>query len=282
MGAWVLKRFRWLLLFLPIVTPACSSKAPEASTLLLGTTTSVMDSGLLEPLIALFEQSSEVRVKPIVAGSGAVLEMARRGDVDLVLVHSPQDEKRYVDAGDLLPGALVMTNDFLIVGPREDPAAVRAAHTAVQAMTRIGARGTFVSRGDGSGTERLEQRLWERAKVEPQSLKRRLETGTGMGATLHVADQRNAYTIVDRGTYLSARARLRIVPLFEGDTALLNVYHVYRVNPARHRRFNADAANRFADFVVSPPAQRFIASFGQAQYGEPLFRPAVTLTTTKR
>src|SRR5688572_14870405 len=210
-------------------------RAQAKPSIILATTTSTQDSGLLDVLVPRFEQARGIEVKVIAVGTGAALRMAGRGDADVVLVHAPDAERTYVESGDLIDGRLVMHNDFVIVGPPDDPARVRALTSAADAMRAIAARGMFVSRGDDSGTHAQELALWRAARIDPRTLARREETGQGMGATLNVADQKDAYTLSDRATFLALRDRLALAVLSEGDAALRNVYHVYAVNPARYR-----------------------------------------------
>lgn len=243
--------------------------------LLVATTTSVQDSGLLEVLLPVFEAETGIRVKVVAVGSGAAVAMARRGDVDAVLVHDPELEAAAVAAGDLVEGVLVMTNDFLLVGPPEDPAGVRGAGDAVAAFRRLAESGApFVSRGDGSGTHAKELRSWRLAGVDPARLGGRVEAGQGMAATLTIASERRAYALTDRATFLVLRGRLGLVPLVEGGRELVNPYHAYVVSPERHPRANAEAARRWVAFLVSPVAQQLIADFGRDRYGEALFLPA--------
>jgi tungstate transport system substrate-binding protein len=263
--------------FLGLVTAAtvAAAVAPGAQakpSIILATPTSTQDSGLLDVLVPRFEQQSGIAVKVIAVGTGAALRMAASGNADVVLAHAPDAEQRLVDTGDLVDGRLVMHNDFVIVGPAEDPAGVRRLTTAADVMRAVGARGTFVSRGDGSGTHTQELALWAAAGIDPRSLGRREETGQGMGATLSVADQKRAYTLSDRGTFLALRGRLQLAVLFQGDARLRNVYHAYAVNPAKHRTRYAEA-RAFVDFLVSRQVQDSIAAFKRAEYGESLFFP---------
>jgi len=262
-----------LLAFAVGISAALSANAQSRPSLILGTTTSTEDSGLLDVLVPRFEKERRIEVKVIAVGSGAALRMAERGDVDVVLVHSPTSEQRYVEAGDLVDGRLVMHNDFLIVGPAEDPAGIRKLTSINEVMRTIAARAIFISRGDDSGTHTQELALWAAARIDPKSLARREETGQGMGATLNIADQKRAYTLTDRGTYLALRRRLGLAILFQGDPGLRNVYHVYAVNPKKHQSVKAAEARAFIDFMVSAPIQRLIAAFGRDTYGEPLFFP---------
>ena len=259
---WVL----WAHLF-----AAVAATPPPA--IILATTTSTQDSGLLDELVPRFERKSGIEVKVIAVGTGAALRMARSGDADVVLVHAPALEQQYVDSGDLIEGRVVMHNDFVLVGPLIDPAGVGRESTIAGAMRAIAARGTFVSRGDQSGTHLQELALWAAAGVDPRAFPRREETGQGMGATLNVADQKRAYTLTDRGTYLAQRHRVGLAIVREGDPGLRNVYHVYAVNPAKHPRAEAADARRFIAFLVSIPVQQAIAAFKRDQYGESLFFP---------
>lgn len=252
---------------------AAAGLAQAQASIILATTTSTQDSGLLDILVPRFEQRRGIEVKVIAVGTGAALRMAASGNADVVLVHAPAAERTYVKAGDLVEGRLVMHNDFVVVGPPGDPAGVGRERTAADAMRAISARGTFISRGDESGTHTQELALWATAGINLRNLARREETGQGMGATLSVADQKRAYTLTDRGTYLAQRARLSLTVLFQGDTSLRNVYHVYAVNPAKHPKAKLTEARQFIDFLVSPAVQRAIGEFKRDQYGESLFLP---------
>jgi tungstate transport system substrate-binding protein len=251
--------------------------AQSKPAIILATTTSTQDSGLLDVLVPRFEKEHGIDVKVIAVGTGAALRMAASGDADVVLVHAPAAEQKYRDAGDLIDGRLVMHNDFVIVGPDEDPAGVRVHKAIADAMRAIADRGVFVSRGDDSGTHTQELALWAAAGIAPRSVARREETGQGMGATLNIADQKRAYTLTDRGTYLSQRKRLRLVILFQGDPSLRNVYHVYAVNPAKHPKVKRTDARAFIEFLVSAPVQRAIGAFKRDVYGESLFFPDAQL-----
>jgi tungstate transport system substrate-binding protein len=250
------------------------SGAPaQARDMVLATTTSTQDSGLLDSLLPVFRAGTGIEVKVIAVGSGAALAMARTGDADAVLVHAPEAERPYVESGDLVEGQRIMHNDFLIAGPAGDPARAGSAGSLAEALRRIAAAGPFMSRGDGSGTEKKELQLWKAAGVEPAKVHRREETGQGMGATLLIASERRAYTLTDRGTYLALRERLDLMPLVEGDSRLLNVYHAYVVNPAKHRKVKPGEARAFVKFLTSEPAQAMIGAFGKSRFGQPLFFP---------
>jgi tungstate transport system substrate-binding protein len=251
--------------------PGTPERGPDD--VILGTTTSTQDSGLLDELVTLFEDQTGYHLIPIAVGSGAAMEMGERGEADVLLVHSPAAEEKFMDAGYGVNRHLVMYNDFIIVGPEDDPAGVKDTATALDAMRAIReSESTFVSRGDDSGTHKLELSLWERAGIEPGGSWYQ-ESGTGMGETLSIANERDAYTISDRGTYLSQGDRLELVILSEGDKALINVYHVIAVNPERYDTINSAGAQAFIDFMLDPATQEMIGEFGTDEFGQPLFTP---------
>jgi len=248
----------------------------QSKEILLATTTSTRDAGLLDSLLPVFERASGYQVRVIAVGSGQALALGRRGDADVVLAHAPAAERVLVDSGYLLRRRLVMHNDFLIVGPAADPAGLRGLTDARAALRRIAAAGAlFVSRGDQSGTNLLEQQLWKLAAIAPPAGGDAwyLEAGQGMAATLQMADEKRAYTITDRATYLAWRDRLQLVPLAQGDSVLLNVYHVMEVNPRNAPRVNATGAHALAEWLVAPAAQRLIGAFGMSRFGQSLFVP---------
>jgi tungstate transport system substrate-binding protein len=269
-----MKRLIYALSILPVLPalPVFAAARP-CGEIILATTTSIQDSGLLDSLLPMFRRETCIEVKPIAVGTGAALEMARRGDADAVLVHAPEAEKAYVESGDLIEGRRIMHNDFLIIGPKADPAHIRGGKDVAAAMKAIAAIGSFISRGDGSGTENKELELWKAAGVLPSSLDRREETGQGMGATLLVAEARQTYTLTDRGTYLAFKDKLTLEPVVEGDPRLLNIYHAYVVNPGKHPTARRSEAARFVDYLTDPKVQEWIGQFGRAKYGEPLFVP---------
>jgi tungstate transport system substrate-binding protein len=262
---------RVAIVFAALSTPAAAQQ--KCGEMVLATTTSTQDTGLLDSLLPMFQRESCIKVKPIAVGTGAALEMAKRGDADAVLVHAPEAEKAYVESGELIGGRLIMHNDFLIIGPKADPAHVRGDKDATAAMKAIAAGGSFISRGDGSGTEKKELALWKAAGVSPASLPKREETGQGMGATLLIADQRQTYTLTDRGSYLAFKDKLSLVPLVEGDPQLRNIYHAYVVNPGKHPTVRRTAAERFVRFLTDPKTQQWIGEFGRKKFGQPLFVP---------
>lgn len=241
--------------------------------MILATTTSTQDSGLLDVLVPLFEKQTGVEVKVIAVGTGAALEMAGKGDADVALTHALASEKKYVDSGDLVEGQLVMHNDFILVGPKDDPAKVKSAKDLNAAMAAIAPVGPFISRGDNSGTHTKELALWKAAGIDIATVKNREETGQGMGATLNVADQKKGYTLTDRATYLALKKNLALQVVFEGAAPLLNIYHVYVVNPEKHTKVKAVQARAFVAFMVAAETQQVIGEFGKTEFGEPLFVP---------
>jgi tungstate transport system substrate-binding protein len=259
------------LLLLGTVAPLPAEA--QKTSVILSTTTSTQDSGLLDVLVPLFERQSGYSVKTIAVGTGQALALAARGEADVVLAHAPGLEKKQIEEGKARNRRLVMYNDFVIIGPADDPAKIKGTKRAADAMKAIAASGArFVSRGDNSGTHTLEKTLWTLAGVEPQS-GWYIESGQGMGATLGIADDRKAYTLTDRGTYLAFQKRVRLPILVEGDKPLLNIYSVMEVNPANGPKVNAAGGKAFADFMVSSDVQGIIKTFGVDKYGQPLFVP---------
>ena len=244
-----------------------------SKSVILSTTTSTQDSGLLDVLVPLFEKKTGYNLKTVSVGTGQALELSAKGEGDVTLAHAPSLEKKYVADGKLLNRRLVMYNDFIIIGPTSDPAKVKSTKSSIQAMKLIsGSQGRFVSRGDNSGTHNLEKSLWKQAGIEPKGAWY-IESGQGMGATLGIANDRSAYTITDRATYLAYQKRLALAILLEGDKPLLNIYSVMEVNPANGPRTNQVGGKAFADFMVAPETQAVIKSFGVEKYGQPLFVP---------
>ena len=228
---------------------------PASRNVILSTTTSTQDSGLLDVLIPIFEKQSGYTVKTVSVGTGQALALAAKGDADVALVHAPSLEKQYVADAKLLNRRLVMYNDFVIIGPKEDPAKIKSAKTALAALKLIEqSKSRFVSRGDNSGTHNLEKSLWKEAGIQPKG-DWYIEAGQGMGATLGIANERDAYTITDRGTLLALGKRVNLPILIEGDKALLNIYSVMEVNPANGPRINTAGGKAFADFMVAPQTQ---------------------------
>jgi len=257
-----------------VVVPAQAED--PAKIIILATTTSTVDSGLLDDLVPAFQKEAGYAVKTISVGSGQAMAMGRRGEADVLLVHSPADEQKLVEEGAGVNRRLVMHNDFVIVGPAADPAKVKAAKSAKDAMTAIARAGAlFVSRGDNSGTHSKEKALWKAAGVSTEGQQWLQQTGLGMGETLNVASEKGGYTLTDRGTFLAlARGRrLALEIVLEKEPLLLNVYHVIEVNPAKWPKVNGPGGKAFADFMVAPRTQEAIGRFGVEKFGAPLFVP---------
>jgi tungstate transport system substrate-binding protein len=266
-------RPRTLVAALGLALLALLEPAAAEPSVILATTTSTQDTGLLDVLVPAFEKASGLQVKTIAVGTGAALAMGDRGDADVLLVHAPAAEEAYMAKGRGLERALVMHNAFIVVGPSNDPAHVRGSATAQAAFGAIArAQAPFVSRGDDSGTNIKELALWKAAGADaagPWYVK----TGSGMADTLHVASQKGAYTLTDDGTFLSQRATLSLVPLVEDAKDLRNVYHVIVVKPVANHVSNQAGGEAFARFVTSVDGQRIIAAYGREKFGRPLFVP---------
>lgn len=244
----------------------------ESDILVLATTTSVQDSGLLDVIVPLYETETGITVKYIAVGSGQALELARRGEVDALLVHDPKGEGELAKEGYVVNRQRLMHNSMVIVGPSEDPAGVKEAESAIEAFMRIyETESLFVSRGDDSGTHRLEVSIWQASSITPEE--NYLSVGSGMGATLTIAGQKNAYALTDKATYLWLKDSLSLVILHEGSEELLNIYHVMQVNPERFELVNDEAGKGFVEFMLSAEIQELIGTFGVDLVGEPLFYP---------
>lgn len=265
-----------LTVLLACAVAACGS-GPAAGPssdrmLLLATTTSTQDSGLLDVLLPAFTDETGWKVAPIAVGSGQALELGRRGEADVLLLHAPAAEQELVDTGRTGRRLLVMHNDFVLVGPAADTAGI-AGLPAAEAMRRIATtRQVFVSRGDDSGTEKRELQLWEQAGLTPAGQWYQ-STGQGMGATLRVAAEKSGYTLTDRATFLAQRGGLGLIVLGEGDPELLNIYHVIEMTTRAGPDVQQQGAAAFADWMVSTDAQRMVGEFGVAEFGRPLFVP---------
>jgi len=261
-----------LIIFLLNLT-ACNTKS-QNSNLLLVSTTSTQDSGLLDVLLPVFEKEAGYSVQLVAVGSGQALKLGEEGNADVILLHSPTAEKDFMDKGFGMDRRLVMHNDFVIVGPDSDPASLRTQLTAVDSFKVIfSSASTFISRGDQSGTHAKELALWKSAGLDPANQSWHLETGQGQGATLNIASEKQGYALTDRATFLAYQANLDLVILFENDPVLLNVYHVITVNPEKWPHVNIEGAKAFADFITSQAGQDIIREFGVKEYGEPLFFP---------
>ena len=244
--------------------------------IILATTTSTYDSGLLDELLPVFEEEYGYEVKPVAVGTGEAIAMGERGEADIILVHSRASEDKFVEQGYGTERFDVMYNDFVVVGPEDDPAGIKGL-SAPDAYAKIAESGSlFVSRGDNSGTNKKELIIWEKAGTSPGG-DWYLETGQGMGATLRIADEKKAYTMSDRGTFLSQEANLILVVLVEGDDILFNPYGIIPVNPDKHPDLgvNYEGAIGLVDFITGEKGQDIIREFGIQKFGQPLFYPDV-------
>ncbi len=268
---------RWILILGLIALLGIAGFSPlqaKEKALILATTTSTQDSGLLDVLIPMFEKKTGYFVKTIAVGSGQAMAMGQKGEADVLLVHSPAAEKKFVAAGYGINRRIIMHNDFVIVGPPADPAKIKGTKKAAAGFQKIAsAKALFLSRSDKSGTHSKEMAIWKSAAIKPEGQKWYQQTGLGMGRTLSVASEKNGYTLSDRGTYLALKNNLHLDILVEGDGILLNVYHVVEINPAKWPKVNAAGAKAFSDFMVSPEAQAVIKTFGIEKFGSPLFFP---------
>jgi tungstate transport system substrate-binding protein len=249
-----------------------SAPAPANPALILATTTSTQDSGLLDELVPAFEKASGYKVKTVAVGTGQALKMGEQGNADVLLVHAPAKEVTFMKDGNGVDRRLVAHNYFLVVGPSADPAGIATTKTATEAFKKIAAaKATFVSRGDGSGTETKELAIWKKAGITPKGQSWYIQSGQGMGATLQIASQKQGYTLTDDATFAADASKLQLTSLVKGDPFLLNIYHVISVNPAKWPKVNIVGATAFSNYVTAPAGQELIASFGKAKYGHPLF-----------
>ncbi|MBT2678993.1 extracellular solute-binding protein [Bacillus sp. ISL-35] len=253
--------------------PETKTEKTEKTDLILATTTSTQDSGLLDVLKPDFEEKNNYNLKIIAVGTGQALEMGTRGEADVLLVHAPAAEEEIVKSGDAINRQKVMYNDFIIVGPAEDPAKVKGLTVPETLKKIIDSKAAFVSRGDDSGTHKKELELWKKSSLDPKSLgDAYIEAGQGMGATLQIASEKQAYTLTDRATYLAQKKNMPDTEiLVEGDESLLNIYHVMQVNDEKHDKVNAEGAKAFVDYMTSEDTKKMIKEFGTDEYGEPLF-----------
>jgi len=248
------------------------AQSPTNRNLIVAMTTSIEDSGLLDDLVPAIEQKTGYRLKKVSVGTGQALALAEKGEVDALFVNSPKAERKVLAGGAVINRHLVMHNDFVIVGPSTDKAKIRGKKNAVEAFSLIAKnQALFISRGDDSGTNKLEKDLWQQANVTPSGAWYQ-QTGAGMGQTLQVANQKLGYTLADRATYIFQKKNLSSLPiLVEGDRKLLNLYHVLEVNPKKFPRVNSAGAKAFINFVLSPEGQKLIAANGRKEFGQPLF-----------
>jgi tungstate transport system substrate-binding protein len=248
---------------------------PANPNLILATTTSTQDSGLLDVLVPLFQDQTGFTVQTVAVGSGQAMQMGTECNADVLLVHSPAAEKTFMDEGSGKERELVMHNDFIIVGPAADPAGIKGMSAADSFKAIAAAEAPCVARADKSGTSTKELGIWKAAELDPATTNPAwyIETGQGMGASLTIASEKGAYTLTDRATYLANKDKLQLDILAEGEKALLNIYHVITVNPEKCAKNNYDGAVVFKDFMVSPATQEVIGQFGVEKFGQPLFTP---------
>jgi len=262
-----------VVLFFLFLSTLVSVQAQE-KTIILATTTSTQDSGLLDVLNPIFEKKTGYFVKTIAVGSGQAMAMGQKGEADVLLVHSPAAEKTLVAEGYGINRRIIMHNDFIIVGSPEDPAKLKGIKSSSEAFKKIASeKALFLSRGDNSGTHAKEKTIWKATGINPEGEKWYQQTGLGMGQTLSVAAEKKGYTVADRGTYLALKKNLGLDILVEGDAILLNIYHVIEVNPSKWPKVNTAGAKAFADFMVSKETQEVIKNFGVDKFGSALFFP---------
>lgn len=269
------KARKFTLLFLIILSLlsmflfGCQKKPNK---LILATTTSTMDTGLLDVLLPIFEEKYGIEVKPIAVGTGEAIALGKKGEADVLLVHSPEAENEFVKAGYGVNRKAVMHNDFVMIGPIADPARISGL-SATKAFEKIAQiQSNFITRGDDSGTHKKELKLWQVAGIEPKG-DWYIESGQGMAETIRIASEKQAYTLTDRGTYLALKDSIDLIILVEKDKSLFNPYGVIAVNPAKFSNINYQEAMRFIEFITSKEAQTIIQNFGKEKYGEPLFFP---------
>lgn len=265
-------------LMMLLVVTGCGGKTeapkeeakPANPDIILATTTSTQDSGLLDVIIPAFEKKTGYKIKTIAVGSGQAIAMGEKGEADVLLTHAPDAEKTVVAGGAVINRRLVMHNDFIIVGPASDPSKLKGkgAQDALKAIAET--QTVFVSRGDNSGTHQLEKKLWGQAAIKPSGSWYQ-EAGAGMGQTLSIANEKKGYTVTDRATYLAQKKNLSLEVLVEGDPKLLNIYHVMEVNPDKFPKVNKAGAKAFADFLLSQEGQQIISAFGKDKFGQALF-----------
>lgn len=263
-----------MMLFMVACQQTNNQPQNENKQMILATTTSTQDSGLLDVLIPIFKEQSGYNVKTIAVGTGQALAMGEKGEADALLVHAPKAEQEIVDKGAAINRKRVMYNDFIIVGPLTDLASIIGL-SVEEGFQNVAESGSlFVSRGDDSGTHKKELQIWSEIGVNPQDKEWYIEAGQGMGATLQITAEREGYTLTDRATYLALKNQIDTLQIvIEGDQSLLNVYHVMQVNPEKFDLVNGEAGEAFVSFMISPEIQEIIKSFGVEEYGEPLFFP---------
>jgi tungstate transport system substrate-binding protein len=277
--------FATLFVFMLLILSACGNSETdqagakekktepkaEPTELILATTTSTQDSGLLDEILPIFEKENNVKVKTIAVGTGQALEMGTKGEADVLLVHAPKSEEALVTSGDAVNRKRVMYNDFILVGPKENPAGVSGddVKAAFQKITEV--KSNFITRGDDSGTHKKELGIWTAATIQPTG-DTYISTGQGMGASLQIANEKNGYILTDRATWLAQEKNLTNLKIVvEGGKDLMNIYHVMQVNPEKHDMVNSKDAEKFVEFMVDSKTQDVIESFGKEEFGQSLF-----------
>lgn len=252
---------------------ANENKETEVTDLILATTTSTQDSGLLEELLEpMFEEDHPYNLQIIAVGTGRALEMGELGEADVLLTHAPASEQELVDNGDVTNYKRVMYNDFIVVGPADDPSGIKGKTVEEAFQTLFENNGVFASRGDDSGTHKKELGIWQSLDITPTENENYVETGQGMGNTLQIAAEKNGYVLTDRATYLAQQKNYPDMDIMvEGDEALLNIYHVMQVNPDKNDKINSDGAKAFVEFMIDDEVQDAIEEFGKEEYGQSLF-----------
>ncbi len=254
-----------------VLQKPATAQSPTNRSVIVAMTTSIEDSGLLDDLVPAIENKTGYKLKKVSVGTGQALALAEKGEVDALFVNSPKAERKVLEDGAVINRRLVMHNDFVIVGPDTDQAKIRGKKNAVEAFSLIAKnQALFISRGDDSGTNKLEKDLWKQANITPAGTWYQ-QTGAGMGQTLQVANQKLGYTLADRATYIFQKKNLSLPILVEGDKKLLNLYHVMEVNPQKFPKVNTAGAKAFTNFVLSPEGQALIAANGKKQFGQALF-----------
>ena len=263
-----------VLLLTLLLTLSVAGSAFALSEIICSSTTSTENSGLFGYILPLFEKKTGIKVKVVARGTGAAIEMGKRGDADVAFVHAKEQELKAVEEGFFVNRHDVMYNDFVIIGPADDPAKIKGMNSAAEALKKIAATSSFVSRGDNSGTHTKELSLWKKVGVEPKGQKWYLEVGQGMEKTQRIAHEKRAYTLTDRGTWLATKDRdkLEMVIVLEGDPVLFNQYGVMAVNPEKHKHVKHKEATEFINWLISKEGQQAIASFKDA-LGNQLFYP---------
>lgn len=264
-----------IVLLLPLfLTLSVLGSAFAQSEIICSSTTSTENSGLFGYILPMFEKKTGIKVKVVARGTGAAIEMGKRGDADVAFVHAKEQELKAVQEGFFVNRHDVMYNDFVIIGPEGDPAKIKGMKSAAEAFKKIAGTSTFVSRGDNSGTNTKELSLWKKVGIDPKGQKWYLEVGQGMEKTQRIANEKRAYTLTDRGTWLATRDKdkLEMAVDLEGDPALFNQYGVMAVNPEKHKHVKYKEAMEFVNWVISKEGQQAIASF-KDKNGNALFIP---------